>query len=115
MKFNTALMFGIMAIGLSITTTGQAETISGQVVQKKGNDITVKTQDGSEKSMQLNDNTTYRKKKILKHGKIHLGKKLNKGDSYYKPLLEEDDWVEIIYTPAPTEGWWIEEVTVYDD
>ena len=34
MKFNTTFIFAIMAIGLSITTLGHAETVSGQIIQK---------------------------------------------------------------------------------
>ena len=41
---------------------------------------------------------------------------MKKGDTYYKPLVDEDDWVEIVYTVDPDGNiYYMEDVIVYDD
>lgn len=102
---------------LFISFGANAETAKGKVIDQEGNMITVQTQNGDQMTMMLTDDTTYRKKKTMKHGKKKHGKMYPKGSTYYKPLVEEDDWIELVYTPAKNtkEMATVEDVVVYDD
>lgn len=104
-----------LTTAVTLGTAALADTITGKVVDTDGDTITVQQKNGKEKKLTATPDTTYRKKKILKKDKMRHGHRMHKGDAYYKPLLEEDDWVEIIYTPTPDNDWIIEDVTVYDD
>ena len=112
-KLYSILVLGIMSVALGV----QAETVSGRVVNQNGNVLTVQTADGTTAQMTLTDNTRYREKKTVKHH-VKKGNKVHQaGDTYYKPLVEEDDWIELTYTPAKTSDAMdtIEDVIVYDD
>ena len=93
-----------------------AETISGEVVKAKKDMITVRTDGGEKMSFQTTDGTTYRQKKVRRKGKMHKGR-MTTADSYYEPMVEEDDWVEITYTPAKNDmqSAEIQEIIVYED
>ena len=93
-----------------------AETISGNVIKAKKNMLTVQTDDGEKVNLQLTDGTTYRQKKIYKKGKKNRGKMMP-ADTYYQPMVEEDDWVEVTYTPATNsmQSAEVQEVVVYED
>ena len=91
-----------------------AETTQGKVKSQKGDYVVIITDNGNEINMVATDNTTYRKKKIQRYKK---GKSMRQENGYFKPLMEEDDWVEITYSPStgtPTE-YIIEDVIIYDD
>lgn len=111
-------LYCILALGImSASTALYAETVSGRVVNQNGNVLTVQTADGTTAQMTLTDNTRYREKKTVKHH-VKKGNKVHQaGDTYYKPLVEEDDWIELTYTPAKTSDAMdtIEDVIVYDD
>ena len=94
----------------------QAETVSGEVVDARKNSITVQTEDGEKMTLHTTDNTSYREKKLSRKGKMHKGKRYP-AEGYYKPMVEEDDWVEITYTPAKNnmQSAEVQEVIVYDD
>ena len=93
-----------------------AENISGNVVKAKKDMLTIQTEDGEKMNLQTTDNTTYRKKKVYRKGSKRKGKMTSASNSF-EPMVEEDDWVEITYTPAKNEmqGAEIQQVIVYDD
>lgn len=93
-----------------------AETLSGNVVKTKNNMLTIQTENGEKMNLQTTDGTTYRKKKVYRKGKMQKGKMASANNSF-KPMVEENDWVEIVYTPAKNEmqSAEIQEVVVYDD
>ena len=92
-----------------------AATVSGEVIKAKKDAITVRTDDGDKMTFYTTDGTTYRQKHVRK-GKMHKGKR-TPIETYYEPMVEEDDWVEITYTPATNDmqSAEIQEVIVYDD
>ena len=47
---------------------------------------------------------------------MHKGK-MQGAETYYRPMVEEEDWVEITYTPTQNDmqSAEIQEVIVYDD
>ena len=94
----------------------QAETVSGKVTGVRKNTITLRTEDGEKMTLQTTDGTSYREKKVSRKGKMHKGK-MHAAETYYRPMVEEDDWVEITYTPATNnmQSAEIQEVVVYDD
>ena len=108
--------FLMLGVCLLASTFVQAETISGEVVGVGKNAIVVLTEMGEKMTLNTTDNTTYREKKVSRKGKMRRGK-MQPADTYYRPMVEEDDWVEITYTPATNEmqGAEIQEVIVYDD
>ena len=98
------------------TNLACAETISGEVVKAKKNAIVVNTENGEKMTFQTTDGTTYRQKKVTRKGKMRHGKRTS-ADSYYEPMVEEEDWVEITYTPATNDmqSAEVQEIVVYDD
>ena len=108
----------LLVIGTCLLMAGlaQAETISGEVVGVKKSAIVVRTEDGEKMTLNTTDNTAYREKKVSRRGKMRKGK-IHSADTYYRPMVEEDDWVEITYTPAKNEmqGAEIQEVIIYND
>lgn len=111
------LCLTVATAALFISFNANAETAKGKVIDTEGNMVTVQMQNGDQVTMALTDNTTYRKKKMVKHDMKKHGKMYKKGDTYYKPMLDEDDWIEVVYTPATTSdaSAVIEDVVVYDD
>lgn len=111
------LLLSVMAIGLMAVTAANAEMVKGQVVSKKGNMIVVKTEDGKHITATTTDNTKYREKKVMKKDKMKNGKMMKKGDTYYKTMVDEDEWIELTYTPSKTaeQSAVVEDVVVYDD
>lgn len=111
------LCLTVAVVALFVAFGANAETAKGRVVSQEGNMITVQTDAGQKATMILTDDTTYRKKKMMKHAKKKHGKMYKKGDSYYKPMVEEDDWIELTYTPSKTSDTSavVEDVVVYDD
>ena len=108
------LLFSLLCFsGVSLA---QAETIAGKVTDVRKNTITVRTEEGEKMTLQTSDNTNYREKKVSRKGKVHKGK-MNAAETYYRPMVEEDDWVEITYTPATNnmQSAEIQQVVVYDD
>ena len=108
--------FLMLGACLLASTFAQAETISGEVVGVGKNAIVVLTETGEKVTLNTTDNTAYREKKIARKGKMRKGK-IYPADTYYRPMVEEDDWVEITYTPATNEmqSAEIQDVIVYDD
>ncbi len=116
MKIHNIILCGVAALALGTGTLVRAETLTGKVVAAKGNDITVQQADGTQKTLKVNDDTTYRKKKMMKKDKAKQHKKMKRGEmASYTPLVEEDDWVEVVYSPTTGDGWIVEDVTVYDN
>ncbi|MBQ7413674.1 MAG: hypothetical protein IJV07_05345 [Alphaproteobacteria bacterium] len=99
---------GAAALALTMAMTARAETVTGKVVNTDGSQVTIEKKDGTKHTMKTTPDTTYRKKKMTRHDKKHHGK------GHYEPMMEESDWVEIVYTPSNNELV-IEEVTVWDD
>ena len=94
----------------------KAEVVMGEVVSVTDDIITVKNQQGQQMSFQTNDNTTYRKKALHKHHKKKRGMR-GPADWTYEPIAEEDDWVEVTYTPATNDMQTaeVQEIVIYDD
>ena len=111
------LCLTVAVAALFISFTANAETAKGKVIDTNGHMITVQTQNGDQVTMALTDNTTYRKKKTSKRDMKKHSKKHAKSKTYYEPLVEEDDWIELTYTPAKdsTSNAVVEDVIVYDD
>jgi len=109
------LLAGAIALALGMGTDVLADSVSGKVVSVDGNQVTVQKKDGSQATMQVSSDTTYRKKKVAKEDKMKKGQHIKKGETYYKPMMEEDDWVDIIYSPSTGDMLIIEDVIVYDD
>lgn len=111
-------LYYMLVLGLiSASSIVHAGTVSGRVIHKEGPVLTVQTTDGTTSIMTLTDDTRYREKKTVKHH-VKKGNKMHqRGDTYYKALVEEDDWIELTYTPAKTADAMdtIEDVIVYDD
>ena len=109
-------LFLLSAFCLLAAGFAEAETVSGKVVDVRQNAITVKTEDGEKMTLHTTDKTGYREKKITRKGKMHKGK-MHPAETYYRPMVEEDDWVEITYTPAKNDvqSDEVKEVIVYDD
>lgn len=109
------LLAGAVVLALGAGAEVLADSVSGKVVSVDGNQVTVQKKDGTQATMQVSPDTTYRKKKIAKHDKMKKGYHVKKGEAYYKPMMEEDDWVDVIYSPSTGDVWVIEDVIVYDD
>lgn len=112
-----SLLLSVMAVSvLGIMGTAQAETVQGKVLTQKGDVVTMQQADGKIVTVKTTDNTTYRKKKLLKKDKKKNGKMMKRGDSYYTPMMDEDEWIEVTYNPdTNTSDWIAEDVVVYDD
>lgn len=113
-----ALLLSVAALTAfaAVNLAEAAETVKGKVVSQKGNVITLEQADGKVVNVQTSDDTTYRKKKMMKKNKKKHGKTYQKGSSYYMPMMEEDDWIEVTYTTDPkTNAYVVEDVVVYDD
>ena len=104
------------ALCLFLVGVAQAETVSGEVTGVRKNTITVQTDEGEKMTLHTTDNTAYREKKVSRRGSKRKGK-MQSAETYYRPMVEEDDWVEITYTPASNEmqSTEIQEVIVYED
>lgn len=112
-----ALLLGAMAITF-MAFTAQAEVAKGKVVDKQGNMLTVQTENGQKLKMAVTDNTTYRKKKTVDRDMTTKdGRMFKKGSTYFSPMVDEDEWIELIYTPGPDAmtNAVVEDVVVYDD
>lgn len=111
------LFLGMMTLTLFTLTTAGAETFVGKVQDIQGNLVSVKTEEGQVKQFKTTDKTSYRQKKMKKHHKVKRGKMPAASVVGYEPMIEEDDWIELSYTPgaqsADTEE--IDSVIVYDD
>ena len=103
------------ALAFSILSA-RAETVMGEVVSVTNDIITVQNQEGKQMSFKTNDNTTYRKKALHKHHKKKRGMR-GPADWSYEPIVEEDDWIEVVYDPKTGNGvaYEVDTITVYDD
>lgn len=111
------LCLTLATAALFISFGANAETAKGKVIDQKGNMMTIQMENGDQMTMMTTDKTTYRKKKMVKHDMTKNGKMYPKGTTYYKPIVDEDDWIEVVYTPAQTSDTSaiVEDVVVYDD
>ena len=109
------LLYSVMALGLSLSLDVCAETATGHVVETNGDSVVVQQENGQQVTMQTTPETTYRKKKVAKRNKIQNGKKMKEGETYFQPMLEEDDFIEVIYSPSTGNVLIIEDVVIYDN
>lgn len=111
------ILLAATAVAVLCSFAAQAETVQGKVKEVKGNTIVMQMQDGSLKTFKASDNTNYKTKKVMKKDKKKHGRQMKKGDTYFQPMVEEDDWIELTYTPATQNlnEAEIEQVVVYDD
>ena len=74
-------------------------------------------QNGSHKAFKASDKTHYKSKKLMKKDKKKNKHKMKESEAYYQPMIEEDDWIELTYTPATQDldESEIDQVVVYDD
>jgi len=105
------LIAGITALSLSLGLSACAETASGKVVKVHGDTVTIRQADGTEHTMKTSDNTTYRKKVSAQKNQ---GSQM-KHSATQKPILVEDDYVEVIYYPADNSEWIIEDAVIYTE
>lgn len=111
------ILLSAVAAAVLCSFAVQAETVQGKVKEVKGNTVVMETKDGTLKTFKASDNTSYKKKKVMKKDKKKHGKQMKKGDVYFQPMIEEDDWIELTYTPATQDldESEIDQVVVYDD
>ena len=109
------LLCSVMGLCLGASMAVYAETTSGHVVDTEGTTVVVQQKDGTQVKMQTTPETTYRKKKIAKRNKIQNGQKMKEGEAYFQPMIEEDDFIEVIYSPSTGEMLIIEDVVIYDN
>jgi glycine cleavage system H lipoate-binding protein len=109
------LLCSVMALSLGVSVGALAETATGHVVETNGSSVTVQQENGQQVTMQTTPETTYRTKKIVKRNKIQDGKKMKKGDTYFQPMVEEDDFIEVIYSPSSGNVLIIEDVVIHDN
>ena len=109
------LLLNTLACSLLFAYQVNAATASGKVTAVDGNTITVQTEDGQKMTVNTNDKTTYRKKKMMKGRKTKRGKQAIEWS--YTPIAEEDDWVDVVYDPATGKGtaYQVQDIVVYDD
>jgi len=105
------LIAGMTALSLSMALSACAETASGKVVKTHGDTVVIRDANGTEHTMKTNENTTYRKK--MSSHKAHATQM--KQHSSQKPILVEDDYVEVIYYPATDTEWIIEDAVIYEE
>lgn len=116
MKKTLLLSATALSIFAFIGMTEASETLKGKIVSQKGNITTLEQEDGKMVHIQTSDHTTYRKKKMMKKNKKKHGKMHHKESTYYTPIMEEDDWIEVTYTTDPkTNAYIVEDVIIYDD
>ena len=110
------LIYFMTAVFALATLQAKAETVMGEVISVTDDMVTVQNKEGKQMSFQTSDNTTYRKKTLHKHHKKKRGMRGPTGWSY-EPIVEEDDWVEIVYDPKTGNGtaYEVDTITVYDD
>ena len=101
------LILGVAAASLAIGLSACAETASGKVVKSQGNTVVIRDANGTDHTMKTNENTTYRKRM-----KAH--KSMHNTTSKQQPILVEDDYVEVIYSPSTNNEWIIEDVVIYE-
>ena len=103
------LILGVSAMVLAGALSACAETASGKVVKTNGNMVTIRDANGVDHVMKTTSDTTYRKKMSQKH---HKGTHGTKGNT---PILVEDDYVEVIYSPVSDSEWIIEDAVIYTE
>lgn len=109
------LLCSAMFMGLGLSNIVQAETATGHVVDTDGSSVTVQQENGNQVTMQTTPETTYRMKKVAKRNKMKDGKTLKKGEAYFQPMVEEDDFIEVIYSPSTGDVLIIEDVIIHDN
>lgn len=112
-----ALLLSAMAISFMAFSANAAEMMQGKVLSKKGDRVVIQTDAGRQVNARVTQNTTYREKKVLKKDKVKDGVTYKAGSTYYKSPIEEDEFIEVYYTPskdAPGEII-IEDVVMIDD
>ena len=102
---NKLLLLGIAATALSVTLSACAETASGKVVKTNGDTVTIRDANGVDHTMKTTPNTTYRKRM----------KQSTMATKQSQPILVEDDYVEVIYSPSTDSGWIIEDAVIYTE
>ncbi len=98
-----------------VSVAANAETVKGQVIDEDNGVVTVESGDKQMK-MKTTDNTKYRHRKIMRKDKTKHGRMYKKGEAYYKPMVDDKDWVDIIYVIDPqTKEMLIEEIIITED
>ncbi len=110
------LYMGLLAGAFVLTGfAANAETVKGQVISEDDGIVTVESGDKQMK-MRTTDNTKYRKRKMMNKDKMKNGRHYKKGEPCYKSMIDDKDWVDIIYVIDPqTKEMLIEEVIITED
>ena len=109
------LLCSVVALGMGLSVGCRAEMATGHVVETKGDSVTVQQENGQQVTMQTTPETTYRTKKTAKRNKIQNGRKMKEGEVYFQPMVEEDDFIEVIYSPKTGNVLIIEDVIIHDN
>lgn len=109
------LLCGIMAIGIMMVNSVSAETMStsGTVTSTQNGMIEIKQGDGEVKTFKITPDTRYRQKKMTESTQASTENE-TQDDSYFEPIAEEDEWVEIYYMPNEDELI-VEDIIIYAD
>ena len=101
------LFCGLALTGLAMGLSACAETRSGKVIKADSHHMVIQAHDGTQMTLKTTPDTTYQKKKAMKHGKHH------QKQATAQPLVAVDDMVEVIYMPSNNEMI-VEEVTIWE-
>ena len=101
------LFYSLALAGLTLGLTACTHTGTGKVVKADAHHMVVQTSDGTQMTLKTTPETTYQKKKAMKHGKHHHKQ------SQSQPLVAVDDMVEVVYMPSNNEMV-VEEVTIWE-
>ena len=101
------LFCGLALTGLALGLSACAETKTGKVVKADAHHMVIQASDGTQTTLKTTPNTTYQKKKGMKHGKHH------QKQAPAQPLVAVDDMVEVVYMPGNNEMI-VEEVTIWE-
>ncbi len=109
------LLSGTMAIGIMMAGSVSASTMStsGTVTATQNGVLEIKQGDGEVKTFSITPETRYRQKKMTESTQASTENE-TQDDSYFEPIVEEDEWVEVYYTPNG-DTLVVEDVIIYED
>ncbi len=110
------MLLSVSALALIVSFGARAEVAQGTVQEVQGATILVQTGDDTVQAFQVSDDTIYRAKKVAQENKSTNGRVMKKGEAYFQPMVEEDDWIELTYTPNTDDlgAAEVSQVIVYD-
>ncbi len=88
------MKYSILILVLLYAFQASAEKLSGQILRVRDNIAYIQTTDGKKIPLILDDNTYYRKKKVLKKSRRTV-----EAPEYYLPLMSKGDRITLTYDP----------------